>query len=137
MNELHTGHCLCGAVDYSFTAQPEAVVACHCGHCQRHTGSAFSVNVLVPRESLAITGQLKSFQTTGKENGHLRDRYFCGSCGTPVFTLLHENPEVMIVKAGTLDDASWLEPQAHVWWRRRQGWVQAAGVPVFAGDLEA
>ncbi|MGO2110316.1 MAG: GFA family protein [Pseudoclavibacter sp.] len=132
-----TGHCLCGAISYRFTGEPQATLVCHCGHCQRHTGSAFSVNVLVPRETLEITGTPKSHQTTGVENGHLRDRYFCGDCGTPILTQLHENPDVMIVKAGTLDDPNGLQPTAEVWWRRHQDWVDSdAPLPRFDGDRE-
>ncbi|MFE6758171.1 GFA family protein [Streptomyces sp. NPDC057684] len=119
-----TGHCLCGSISYRFDAQPEAVVVCHCAHCQRHTGSAFSVNILVDRDALEIKGTPKSYQTTGVENGNLRDRHFCGTCGTPIFTTLHERRDLMIVKAGTLDDPTGLEPSAEVWLRRAQDWVE-------------
>ncbi|WP_431037716.1 GFA family protein [Streptomyces sp. P6-2-1] len=132
-----TGHCLCGSISYRFDARPEAVVVCHCGHCQRHTGSAFSVNVLVARESLEIKGAPKAFRTTGTENGNPRDRLFCGDCGTPVFTVLHERPDLLIVKAGTLDDPSGIEPSAEVWRRRAQDWVGTSGDrPRFEGDAK-
>lgn len=123
-HETRTGHCLCGSISYRFDARSEAVVMCHCGDCQRHTGSAFSVNVLVARDSLRIKGEPKSYQTTGTENGNLRDRLFCGDCGTPIFTVLHERPDLMIVKAGTLDVTTGLEPSAEVWRRRAQDWVE-------------
>ncbi|GGK23567.1 hypothetical protein GCM10011583_64400 [Streptomyces camponoticapitis] len=119
-----TGHCLCGLVSYRFDAQPETVVLCHCAHCQRHSGAAFSVNVLVARDALEIEGTPKSYQTVGVENGNLRDRLFCGECGTPILTILHERPDLVIVKAGTLDDPSGLEPSAEVWWRRAQDWIE-------------
>ncbi|MFI6349432.1 GFA family protein [Streptomyces sp. NPDC050560] len=132
-----TGHCLCGAISYRFDAQPEAVVLCHCGHCQRHTGSAFSANVLVARDSLDIEGAPRSYRTTGAENGDLRDRLFCGDCGTPILTVLHERPDLMIVKAGTLDDTTGLEPSAEVWRRRAQDWVKPGeGRAQFPGDAK-
>ncbi|MEW2545359.1 GFA family protein [Streptomyces sp. NPDC047002] len=132
-----TGHCLCGSISYRFDAEPAAVVVCHCGHCQRHTGSAFSVNVLVPRDSLRVEGTPKAVRTTGAENGSPRDRQFCGDCGTPVFTVLHEAPELMIVKAGTLDDHTGIEPTAEVWLRRAQDWVEpSAHRPLFEGDAQ-
>ncbi|MET7751435.1 GFA family protein [Micromonospora sp. NPDC005367] len=119
-----TGRCLCGAVSYRFDVEPEAIVLCHCGHCQRHSGAAFTVNVLVAREALEIKGAPRSHQTVGIENGNLRDRLFCGECGTPILTVLHERPDLMIVKAGTLDDPSGLKPSAEVWWRRAQDWIE-------------
>ncbi|MFE0633370.1 GFA family protein [Streptomyces sp. NPDC058864] len=132
-----TGHCLCGSVSYRFDAQPEAVVLCHCGHCQRHTGSAFSVNVLVARDAVEIEGTPKLHQTVGAENGNLRDRLFCGDCGTPILTILHERPEIIIVKAGTLDDHSDLEPGAEIWRRRAQKWVEPnTDRAIFDGDAK-
>lgn len=132
-----TGHCLCGSISYRFDAEPEAVVLCHCGHCQRNTGSAFSVNVLVARDALDIQGTPKSYQTIGAENGHLRDRLFCGECGTPIFTVMHERPALVIVKAGTLDDPEGLEPSAEVWLRRAQDWIEPAGHRArFDGDAK-
>ncbi|MEV8608010.1 GFA family protein [Amycolatopsis sp. NPDC051373] len=118
-----TGHCLCGAISYRFDARPDGVVLCHCDDCQRHTGSAFSENVLVARDAVQIEGTPKVHHTTGTENGHLRDRLFCGECGTPIFTILHERPETLIVKGGTLDDRTGLAPFADVWWRRAQDWL--------------
>ncbi|MET7491825.1 GFA family protein [Streptomyces sp900116325] len=123
---MRTGRCLCGSISYGFDAEPEAVIVCHCGHCQRHTGSAFSVNVLVARDALDIKGTTKSYRTTGVENGNLRDRLFCGDCGTPILTVLHERPDLIIVKAGTLDDPTGLEPTAEVWLRRAQDWIAPA-----------
>jgi hypothetical protein len=42
MGEM-TGGCLCGQVRYSANAEPAFVGVCHCKHCQKQTGSAFSV----------------------------------------------------------------------------------------------
>ncbi|OZM77985.1 GFA family protein [Pseudonocardia sp. MH-G8] len=130
-----SGRCLCGSISYQYTGEPDAVIVCHCGHCQRHTGSAFSVNVLVPRDRIEITGTPKSYQTTGAENGNLRDRLFCRDCGTPILTVLHERPDTVIVKAGTLDDPRGLECSAEVWWRRAQDWIEPhPNRPRFEGD---
>ncbi len=133
---MNSGHCLCGSISYELSAAPKAVVLCHCEECQRHTGSAFSENVLVARDAVRIEGTPRSYQTVGSENGHLRDRFFCGDCGTPIFTVMHERPEILIVKGGTLDDRTGLAPSAEVWWRRAQDWIEPSPTrPRFEGDL--
>jgi hypothetical protein len=133
-----SGHCLCGSVTYRYDAQPETVVLCHCDDCQRHTGSAFSVNVLIARDTLEINGKTNNHQTTGTENGQLRDRLFCAACGTPILTIMHERPDIAIVKAGTLDDRTGLAPTVDVWWRRAQDWVQPSPDRIrFDGDAAA
>lgn len=40
------GGCLCGAVRHSSTAAPLMTAICQCKHCQRQSGTAFSVLVL-------------------------------------------------------------------------------------------
>ena len=41
----------------------------------------------------------------------------------------------MSIKAGTLDDTSWLKPDAHYWTSRRQSWVVVPdGVAQFSDD---
>ncbi|MEV6607130.1 GFA family protein [Kutzneria sp. NPDC051319] len=134
---MRTGHCLCGAISYSYDAEPVIEVLCHCDDCQRHTGSAFSENVLVPQDSVRINGIPKVHNTVGAENGQVRDRMFCGDCGTPIFTVMRERPEIIIVKAGTLDDRTGLKPTAEVWGRRAQEWFGPDPSRVrFEGDAE-
>src|ERR1700712_3428247 len=50
------GGCLCGAVRYRSEAEPAMQVVCHCKTCQKNSGSAFSMNVAVPQDSLTVEG---------------------------------------------------------------------------------
>jgi hypothetical protein len=130
-----TGHCLCGAVSYAFEGEPAMVVLCHCDDCQRHSGAAFSVNVVVPRAALEIEGTPKVHETIGSESGEKRERLFCGDCGSPLFTMLIEQPDIVVIKAGTLDDRSSLRPTAELWCQRSQGWVSPDPArAIFEGD---
>ena len=118
-----TGRCLCGAVTYSADAEPVVQAACHCTDCQRQSGSPFSVVVGVPRAALEIEGStLASFATTGEDHGGSTERNFCSACGSPIFSAGAALPEMVFIKAGSLDDASWLEPAAEVWTRSAQPW---------------
>ena len=118
-----TGHCLCGGVSYAFEGEPAMVAICHCDDCQRHSGAAFSVNVVVPTAALAIEGSPRVHETIGSDSGQTRRRLFCGDCGSPMFTVLTEQPDIVIIKAGTLDDRSAVAPTIEMWCRRAQGWV--------------
>ncbi|MTD45927.1 hypothetical protein GKE82_16945 [Conexibacter sp. W3-3-2] len=117
------GGCLCGAVRYTATADPAAVALCHCKDCQRQSGAPFSLNVLIEDASLVIEGDVKVYGTTGTGTGQPRERKFCGDCGSPILTTLAEMPGMAAIKAGTLDDPSWLEPELELWVDRRQPWV--------------
>jgi hypothetical protein len=118
-----SGRCLCGSVTYRADAEPLAQAACHCTECQRQTGTAFSVVVGVPLASLKVEGDtLSSFTTTGEQHGTATQRRFCSACGSPIFSTSEAMPEFAFLKAGTLDDASWLDPQLEVWTRSAQPW---------------
>jgi hypothetical protein len=59
-----TGGCLCGAVKYYTDAEPVRTVVCHCTICQRHIGSAFATLMAFPAGSIAVSGTLKTYTET-------------------------------------------------------------------------
>ena len=118
-----TGRCLCGGVTYSADAEPVIQAVCHCADCQRQTGNPFSVIVGVPRAAFEVEGgTLASFTTIGSDHGGDTERHFCSACGSPLFTLASAVPDLVIIKAGSLDDASWLEPAVEIWTSSSQPW---------------
>ena len=71
------GSCLCGSIRYTCDAEPLLTAVCHCPHCQKQSGTSFSVIVAVPKDSLTIAGQtLKTFDDVG-ESGLPVLRRFC------------------------------------------------------------
>lgn len=118
-----TGRCLCGGVTYSADAEPVVQAVCHCADCQRQTGNPFSVIVGVPLGALQVQGStLSSFSTTGEDHGEETRRSFCSACGSPVFSIAAVAPELAFIKAGSLDDASWLQPSVEAWTSSAQPW---------------
>lgn len=118
-----TGRCLCGGVTYSADAEPVVQAVCHCTDCQRQTGNPFSVIVAVPRASFEAEGKtLASFATIGEDHGGETHRSFCSACGSPIFSSAAVAPELIFIKAGSLDDASWLEPAVEAWTSSAQPW---------------
>jgi hypothetical protein len=82
------------------------------------------VIVGVPRAAFSVEGTtLASFTTTGEDHGGDTERNFCSACGSPLFSLAAAAPELALIKAGSLDDASWLEPALEVWTRSAQPWT--------------
>ena len=61
-----TGRCLCGAVTYELDGELLATALCHCSHCQRQGGGAFSVNLVVHESQLSVSGDLKTYEETGE-----------------------------------------------------------------------
>ena len=119
----HAGGCLCGQVRYQIEGDPVTTAVCHCTNCQRQSGAAFSVNVLVPEPQLKITGDLKTYEDKG-DSGAAVYRRFCENCGSPIVSELGASPGMMAVKLGTLDDTSGLKPAAQIYCDSKQAWVE-------------
>jgi len=124
-----TGGCLCGQIRYTLNAEPQICVTCHCKNCQRQAGTALSIIVGVPEDAVEITGEVKTYNDTG-DSGAIVRRQFCGNCGSPVFTRL-EQPGLMFIKAGSLDDTSQLKPAFHCYTKSKQDWVPLGDIPGF------
>ena len=129
-----TGGCLCGAVRYVSDAEPALVAVCHCSTCQKNTGSAFSLNIGVPSSSVSVTGKsLATYEDHTGASGKPFFRAFCSRCGSPIYDRGEAYSGITFIKAGTLDDPSWVKPGIHMWCADKQPWVAieeaAAQVP--------
>jgi len=118
-----TGGCQCGAIRYEVTGAPKRLVVCHCSNCQRQSGSAFGMTVVVSEADFRLTkGNLKTYASKSAA-GREKLGTFCPECGTRIYHKLELRKGAVSVKPGTLDDTSWLKPEMHLWTSRKQPWV--------------
>lgn len=122
MSDITTGKCLCGSYRYEFDRQQVlSAHHCHCKDCQRMTGSGKSTIVMVPTQALQAEGELKTYTVTGTDGAHVT-RGFCPECGSQAVSYLEEMPETRFVKAGTLDDSSWVTVESSFWSCSAEPW---------------
>jgi hypothetical protein len=117
-----TGRCMCGAVTYKITEKPMADGLCHCDRCRPQSGSAFSTIIFIHRSALTITGETAVFHDVGSSGLRVLRRY-CPRCGSPLTTEPDLTPELLMVKAGTLDSNGWFHPVWELFVARRRPWV--------------
>jgi hypothetical protein len=122
MSETASGSCLCGNYQYAFNRdQVISTNHCHCSDCQKMTGSGKATIIMVPTEALQSTGELKTYTVTGTDGAHVT-RGFCPECGSQTLSYVEEMPAIRFVKAGTLDDSSWVKVDASFWSKSAQPW---------------
>jgi hypothetical protein len=117
------GSCLCGNLQYSSTEEPFAQVVCHCIDCQKQTGTAFSVVVGLHEAKLELSGSSHATCVTVGDTDMETIRHFCNSCGSPIYSQPQAYPGLAFLKAGTLDDTSWLKPTLNVYCETAQSWM--------------
>ncbi len=141
MGAPYAGGCLCGALRYRVTAEPLTIYACHCTDCQRRTGTAFALSMVVPRESVVLDQGTPIGYRVTLPDGRIKTGNACGSCSTRLWGEPVKAPQIAIVQPGTLDDTSWVRPVAHIWTRSAMpGTVFAPGAIKFekmSGDFAA
>ena len=116
------GGCACGAVRYRLTSDPLVVHCCHCLSCQRQTGSAFVINLLVEADRVEVSGDPQPVDVP-RDDGSVQRIFRCSSCQVAVFSE-YGRPEVRFVRGGTLDEPSAVRPDVHIYTRSRLPWVE-------------
>jgi len=115
------GGCMCGAVRYECTAEPIFMGNCHCRDCQQASGSAYAAAIGVPQSAVKITGNVKYYESKA-DSGQLAKRGFCPSCGARLFSLPPFAPDLMVIMAASLDDASGFKAGMNIYTASAQPW---------------
>ncbi|WP_220634840.1 GFA family protein [Georgfuchsia toluolica] len=118
-----TGGCACGLIRYECHAEPLAVAHCYCTDCQKTSGAQASTNVLVPKPAFSVVkGKATCFDTKA-DSGNTVTRYFCSQCGSNLWSVPNGIPDLLIIKAGTLDDPSGITPGMSIFCDSAQPWA--------------
>ncbi|MEF2074507.1 GFA family protein [Consotaella aegiceratis] len=122
--ERISGGCLCGDVRFVATGRPYRVGICHCLDCRKHHGALFHASAVFPQDAVQVSGAPREYG----------GRYFCGSCGSSVFSRTADEVEVNL---GSLDQTDCFEPSYELWGSRRERWLpRFAGVRRYEFDRE-
>jgi hypothetical protein len=95
---------------------------CHCLNCQRQTGSAFVINLLIEADRLELLSGAPEPIDVPRDDGSKQRIYRCPDCQVAVFSE-YGRPEVLFVRGGTLDDPSGVTPDVHIYTRSKVGWL--------------
>lgn len=122
MADTLSGSCLCGAIRYTVSTPITELRACHCTHCQKGSGTGASVNAPLPASAFKLTqGTLKRF-TDKADSGRTLYRFFCGDCGSPIYSQRETTPENIALRIGTLDSPPPMKLTAHIWMKSARPW---------------
>jgi hypothetical protein len=131
MSVPRQGGCACGAVRYRLTSDPLITHCCHCLNCQRQTGSAFVVNLLIETDRVELLAGRPQPVDVARDDGGTQTIFRCPTCQVAVFSE-YTYPTVRFVRGGTLDDPTTVTPDVHIYTRSKVDWVMLPdGVPAF------
>ena len=117
------GGCQCKGLRYRINAAPVMVYACHCTNCQTISGSAFAISATIPEAGFRFTEGEPAKATWVSDAGNDRFGYFCRTCGCRIAHGQTPSIGFLSLRAGTLDDRSWVAPYGHIWTKSAQRWM--------------
>jgi hypothetical protein len=131
MSVPREGGCACGAVRYRLAADPLFTHCCHCLNCQRQTGSAFVINLLIETDRVELLAGEPHPIDVPRDDGSTQRIFRCPACQVAVFSE-YGRPEVRFVRAGALDQPSEVAPDVHIFTRSKLPWIMLPdSVPAF------
>ena len=131
MSVQREGGCACGALRYRLASEPMFVHCCHCLNCQRQTGSAFVINLLIEADRVELLAGEPVPVDAPRDDGSVQRIFRCPACQVAVFSQ-YRAPQVRFVRAGTLDDPASVAPDVHIFTRSKVPWVTLPeGTPAF------
>jgi hypothetical protein len=131
MNVPREGGCACGEVRYRLTTDPLFTHCCHCLNCQRQTGSAFVINLLIEADRVELVSGEPQPVDVPRDDGSSQTIFRCPTCQVAVFSR-YGRPEARFVRGGTLDEPSSITPDVHIFTRSKLPWITLPeSVPAF------
>jgi hypothetical protein len=122
MDGVREGGCACGAVRYRLTSEPLFVHCCHCPNCQRQTGSAFVINLLIESDRVDLLGREPEPVDAPRDDGVAQRIYRCPTCQVAIFSE-YGRRDVWFVRGGTLDEPASVTPDVHIYTRSKVSWL--------------
>ena len=128
-----TGGCYCGAVRYDCAAEPVVMGHCQCTQCQKFSSTGHSSHIGVPKAAVTLTGATKHYDAKA-DSGNTVSRHFCPTCGCQVYSTNSGFPDMLFLRAPSLDDPSLFQPQLLVFTASAQRWdLIDPALPSFEG----
>lgn len=116
-----TGGCLCGTVRYQCSVEPLHAGHCQCGDCRRSSGSGHISSLIVARDGVDLQGAVTSHDKA-TDTGQVLSRAFCPVCGSPLYSIHSARPDLIALRASTLDDPEIFRPRSVIFTASAPSW---------------
>ena len=132
-----TGECMCGQVNFTVDRPLIGAALCYCKRCQRRTGTGVSATALTQPGSFSLTAGEELVASYEPGDGGF-NKFFCRECGGHLYTSHPDNPEILAIRLGALNEDPGIRPMAHQFTAYAAPWfpVPDDGLPNFPERLD-
>jgi hypothetical protein len=121
MSRVWSGGCACGALRYDIAGDPLVMTDCQCLDCQGESGTGHASHLVFPSKDVTIPEAATGWEMLA-DSGKLKTRHFCRTCGSPVFMTFAATPDILTVRAASLDEPDRYRPQMVTYTSRGHAW---------------
>ncbi|MBN8884697.1 MAG: GFA family protein [Rudaea sp.] len=118
---MHRGSCLCGTVRYEVDGDLPPPYLCHCQRCRKAHGGAFAAVITVPAAAFRFVGGEEMLGDFYQAESTLH-RVFCKNCGSPILSRRDTLPDLVRIRAGSLDTPYAVKPASHIFVGSKADW---------------
>ena len=108
---MYQGSCLCGQIQFAVEGPINSIVHCHCSLCRKSSGTAFATNGFVDLNNFKLAGGQDSL--AGFEYKPGETRFFCRTCGSPIYSSNTEDLSRIRIRLGAIDNNISERPVSH------------------------
>ena len=99
-----SGGCLCGQVRYTVSGPAHCVLHCHCSQCRLSHASLTGTSATIDRDHFTLDEGEENLTAFEHPPGNVHQ--FCSRCGSSLYYLCDELPEILFYFPATLDDGA-------------------------------
>ncbi|KAK1716153.1 Mss4-like protein [Colletotrichum acutatum] len=89
MSSSFRGSCLCGGIEIQASSIPLAVFSCFCNHSSKGAGGSHQTIAKFEAQFVQVLSGIdliSNFTLTDTSSGSPKEKSFCRTCGTPLWT---------------------------------------------------
>jgi len=116
---MNHASCLCKSIQFTIDCELHSTRYCYCTNCTKFAGTSPATWAIMESSKLTVTSAEKSVSKFDSGRGR---RCFCPHCGSPVWFESLDNPELLAIPLGVLDDGDVPAPERHIWVRSKPKW---------------
>jgi hypothetical protein len=119
---MYTGTCLCKAVSVEIKGAISQIIHCHCSLCRKNSGTAFATNGFVNTHEFTLTKGEDNLTEFNFKPG--RARFFCKTCGSPIYSANAEDKSRLRIRLGLIDNDITEQVMSHNFVTSKANWEQ-------------
>lgn len=117
---LYTGSCLCGRIQFELSAELGPIDICYCQMCRKAQGGPLATNASIEASAFKLTQGAELLTTFESSPGE--QRLFCSRCGSPIYSRRTDRPQIVRIRAGTINESLNVRPTAHYYTASKCNW---------------